>query len=201
MSEQDFLDGVALSQILPAPLIIFATFVGYFGGGPLGALAMTLGIFLPAFLFSLLFFHHLESVIRNPTLHHFLEGVAAAVVGLIAIAVTWRGAGATWQAVQLGWLWQAAQVGWLRRASGPWLARKLISACDGGAMKLARCTSDRLSAARDWIATTSGPLTWQLRQKSWAWQVAQLAATVDPPSGARTDARVPCPPRLNPSVA
>jgi chromate transporter len=85
MSERDFLDGVALSGILPAPLIIFSTFVGYFGGGPAGALAMTLGIFLPAFLFSILFFRHLEAVIHNPTLHHFLEGVTAGVVGLIAI--------------------------------------------------------------------------------------------------------------------
>jgi chromate transporter len=85
MSERDFLDGVALSGVLPAPLIIFSTFVGYFGGGPLGALAMTLGIFLPAFLFSILFHRHLEAVIRNPTLHNFLEGVAAGVVGLIAV--------------------------------------------------------------------------------------------------------------------
>ncbi len=85
MSERDFLDGVALSGILPAPLIIFSTFVGYFGGGPLGACAMTFGIFLPAFLFSILFYHRLEAVVQNPMLHHFLEGVAAGVVGLIAI--------------------------------------------------------------------------------------------------------------------
>jgi chromate transporter len=85
MTERDFLDGVALSGVLPAPLIIFSTFVGYFGGGPLGALAMTAGIFLPAFFFSILFFHRLEAVVHNPTLHNFLEGVAAGVVGLIAI--------------------------------------------------------------------------------------------------------------------
>lgn len=85
MSERDFLDGVALSGILPAPLIIFSTFVGYFGGGLLGAMAMTLGIFLPAFLFSILFYRHLEAVIANPLLRHFLEGVTAGVVGLIAI--------------------------------------------------------------------------------------------------------------------
>lgn len=85
MSERDFLDGVALSGVLPAPLIIFSTFVGYFGGGPLGALAITLGIFLPAFGFSLLFFRQLESAMANPLLKHFLEGVTAAVVGLIAI--------------------------------------------------------------------------------------------------------------------
>lgn len=100
MSERDFLDGVALSGILPAPLIIFSTFVGYFGGGPLGALAMTAGIFLPAFLFSILFFRHLEAVIRNPTLHHFLEGVTAGVVGLIAITavVLARSAVPDWRA-------------------------------------------------------------------------------------------------------
>lgn len=85
MSERDFLDGVALSGVLPAPLIIFSTFVGYFGGGAWGALAITLGIFLPAFSFSLLFHRHLEAVISIPWLRHFLEGVAAAVVGLIAV--------------------------------------------------------------------------------------------------------------------
>jgi len=85
MTERDFLDGVALSGILPAPLIIFSTFVGYFGGGPWGALAMTLGVFLPAFSFSLLFHRHLEAVIRNAALRHFLDGVTAGVVGLIAI--------------------------------------------------------------------------------------------------------------------
>lgn len=85
MTERDFLDGVALSGILPAPLIIFSTFVGYFGGGPLGALAMTLGIFLPAFGFSLLFHRHLEAVMTRPLLKNFLEGVTAGVVGLIAV--------------------------------------------------------------------------------------------------------------------
>nr|WP_174235511.1 chromate transporter [Pannonibacter phragmitetus] len=83
MSDAQFLDGLALSGILPAPLIIFSTFVGYFGGGPLGAIAMTVGIFLPAFAFSLLFHDHLESVVQNKLLHSFLEGVAAGVVGLI----------------------------------------------------------------------------------------------------------------------
>jgi chromate transporter len=83
MTRTDFLDGLALSGILPAPLIIFSTFVGYFGGGAMGALAMTIGIFLPAFSFSLLFYRHLEAVVENPWLHSFLEGVTAGVVGLI----------------------------------------------------------------------------------------------------------------------
>jgi chromate transporter len=84
MSDAQFLDGLALSGILPAPLIIFSTFVGYFGGGPLGAIVMTVGIFLPAFSFTLLFHDQLEQLIDNPAIRNFLEGVSAGVVGLIA---------------------------------------------------------------------------------------------------------------------
>lgn len=83
MTDAQFLDGVALSGILPAPLIIFSTFVGYYAGGPAGALAMTAGIFLPAFAFSLLFYDRLEQVVENARLRSVLEGVAAGVVGFI----------------------------------------------------------------------------------------------------------------------
>jgi len=92
ITESQFLDSLALSGIIPAPLIIFATFVGYLAGGLWGALAMTAGIFLPAFAFALLFYDRLERVIENERLHRFLEGVAAGVVGLIAVT-----------AIQLGW--------------------------------------------------------------------------------------------------
>lgn len=84
MTDAQFLDGLALSGILPAPLIIFSTFVGYFGGGPLGAIVMTVGIFLPAFSFSLLFHDLLERLVDNKRIRAFLEGVSAGVVGLIA---------------------------------------------------------------------------------------------------------------------
>lgn len=84
IDDATFLDGVALAGILPAPLVIFATFVGYVVGGPGGALAITVGMFLPAFAFSLIFFERLEAVVENPALHRLLAGVAAAVVGVIA---------------------------------------------------------------------------------------------------------------------
>lgn len=83
MTNTQFLDGLALSGILPAPLIIFSTFVGYLGGGPAGALALTVGIFLPAFSFTLLGHNLLERLIQQKPLHAFLDGVTAGVVGLI----------------------------------------------------------------------------------------------------------------------
>jgi chromate transporter len=82
-----FLDGIALSGVLPAPLIIFSTFVGYAAGGMTGALAMTLGIFIPAFVFPIFLHRFLVAVAENPRIRPFLLGVAAGVVGLIA-AVT-----------------------------------------------------------------------------------------------------------------
>lgn len=84
MSDGEFLDGVALSGILPAPFIIFSTFVGYLGGGPVGALILTFGIFLPAFSFTLVGHNYIERIIGNRTIHTFLDGVTAGVVGLIA---------------------------------------------------------------------------------------------------------------------
>jgi len=84
MSNAQFLDGLALSGILPAPLVIFGTFVGYLGGGLAGAVAVTLGIFLPAFAFTLAGHNLMERLIANTALHSFLDGVTAGVVGLIA---------------------------------------------------------------------------------------------------------------------
>ena len=75
---------MALSGLLPAPLIIFSTFVGYLGGGPWGAVAMTAGIFLPAFSFTLLGHDMLERLVHQPRVHLFLDGLTAGVVGLIA---------------------------------------------------------------------------------------------------------------------
>lgn len=87
LTESQFVDGLAIGGVLPAPLIIFATFVGYLAGGLVGALVITLGIFIPAFLFPIFLHRQLVAIAENERLHQFLLGVAAGVVGLIA-AVT-----------------------------------------------------------------------------------------------------------------
>jgi chromate transporter len=85
MTNAQFLDGLALSGILPAPLIIFATFVGYLGGGAYGAIVLTAGIFLPAFAFTLIGHEYIEKLIENNAVRAFLDGVTAGVIGLIAV--------------------------------------------------------------------------------------------------------------------
>ncbi len=84
LTEAEFLDGIALGGILPAPMIIFSTFVGYLAGGLTGGLAMTVGIFLPAFVFPIYFHRWLVATAENPRIRPFLLGVAAGVIGLIA---------------------------------------------------------------------------------------------------------------------
>jgi chromate transporter len=87
LTPDQFVDGLAIGGVLPAPLIIFSTFVGYIAGGLTGALLMTLGIFLPAFVFPIFLHRHLVAVAESPRIRPFLLGVGAAVIGLIA-AVT-----------------------------------------------------------------------------------------------------------------
>jgi len=84
VTNAQFLDSIAFSGMLPAPLIIFATFIGFLSGGFGGALAMTAGVFLPAFGFTLLGHRYLGKLIEHKGLHTFLDGLMAGVIGLIA---------------------------------------------------------------------------------------------------------------------
>ena len=87
LTNAEFLDGIALGGVLPAPMIIFSTFVGYLANGLAGSLAITAGIFLPAFVFPIFFHRWLVALAENPRIRPFLLGVASGVIGLIA-AVT-----------------------------------------------------------------------------------------------------------------
>ncbi|KAM7191501.1 Chromate transporter domain containing protein [Rhypophila sp. PSN 637] len=88
-----FIDGIAIGNILPAPLVIFATFVGFQGAyldtGSLGnafagAVIITLGMFTPCFLFTVAGHELLEKLVRNKFLASFFDGLCASVVGVIA---------------------------------------------------------------------------------------------------------------------
>lgn len=132
IGDATFLDGIALAGVLPAPLVIFATFVGYVAGGFGGALAITAGMFLPAFAFSLVLFERLESLIENPAFHRVLEGVAAAVVGIIAATFAHlalaTGTRVDAPVVALAVLLAALVAAW--RLKGSWVTPTII-ACAG----------------------------------------------------------------------
>ncbi|MDR7101990.1 chromate efflux transporter [Croceicoccus sp. BE223] len=125
-----FLDGVAIANMLPAPLVIFATFAGYLAGGFPGALATTAGMFLPAFAFSLIFYERLEMVVDRPRLHRVLDGVAAAAVGIIAATLI-QLAVAAFHRLEMPWLAMpilvaASVAAW--RLKGKWVTPAIVAA-------------------------------------------------------------------------
>jgi chromate transporter len=78
-----FLDGVALGQVTPGPVVISATFIGYLVAGPLGGLVATLGIFLPSFLLVIgtaPYFPRLRSI---PALSRAFGGILSSFAGLL----------------------------------------------------------------------------------------------------------------------
>lgn len=73
LAQSVFIDGIAIGNVLPAPLVIFTTFVGFQGAlkdGGLGtafagAVIITLGMFFPCFVFTIAGHSLLEKLVRN----------------------------------------------------------------------------------------------------------------------------------------
>jgi chromate transporter len=87
LTSQQLLDAIVAGQATPGPVFTTATFIGYVLGGPWAALIATVGIFLPAFVFSALGSATLERLRRSAGARSFLQGVNAAAVALIALVL------------------------------------------------------------------------------------------------------------------
>ncbi|MDJ0708546.1 MAG: chromate efflux transporter [Leptolyngbyaceae cyanobacterium MO_188.B28] len=82
----EFINGVAIGQLSPGPVVLAAAFVGYKAAGVLGALIASIGIFTPSFGFIMLAAPLLLRIRRSPWVRAFLQGVTPAVLGAIAAA-------------------------------------------------------------------------------------------------------------------
>ncbi|KAJ1551212.1 hypothetical protein HK096_002456, partial [Nowakowskiella sp. JEL0078] len=97
ITQKTFLDGVALANALPAPTVIFSTFVGYVGGGVgkdgadkigysfLGAILCTIGMFIPCFSFTIIGHQFWDSLVHMQSVADFLDGITGSVIGVILI--------------------------------------------------------------------------------------------------------------------
>lgn len=83
LTPKEFLDGLALGQMTPGPVVITATFIGYKVASYWGALVATVAIFLPSFVFIFLGAAYLEKIEHSPYVQAFLKPVNAAAVGAI----------------------------------------------------------------------------------------------------------------------
>jgi chromate transporter len=84
LTEQQFLDAVAVAMITPGPVVITVAFIGYLVAGPLGASVAALATFVPCYLFTILPAPYFRRFSKNPSLKAFVDGVTAAATGAIA---------------------------------------------------------------------------------------------------------------------
>jgi chromate transporter len=87
LDPQTFLDGIALGQVTPGPIVISATFIGYLLQGPAGGIVATLGIFLPSFLMVIGIAPFFPRIRDSPALSRAFGGIVASFAGLL-ISVT-----------------------------------------------------------------------------------------------------------------
>src|SRR5438552_1659823 len=84
LTEQQFVDAVAMGLISPGPVVIMATFAGYLVYGLTGAVVATAAVFLPVYLFVVVPGGLIRRHERHPRLQGFVKGATAAAAGAIA---------------------------------------------------------------------------------------------------------------------
>jgi chromate transporter len=84
LTERQFLDAVAVAMITPGPVVITVAFIGYLIAGPLGAVAASIGVFLPCYLFVIIPAPYFRRFANNLRVKAFVDGVTAAATGAIA---------------------------------------------------------------------------------------------------------------------
>jgi chromate transporter len=101
LDSKTFMDGIALGQVTPGPIVITATFVGYQIAGVLGAVVGTISIFTPSFLMVLVTVPYFDRLQHSLLFRRALRGILASFVGLLVavainfgLAVSWTVPGA-----------------------------------------------------------------------------------------------------------
>lgn len=87
LTEQQFVDAVAVAMITPGPVVITVGFIGYLIAGLSGACVAALATFLPCYLFTIIPAPYFKKYGKHPGIKAFVDGVTTAAIGAIAGAV------------------------------------------------------------------------------------------------------------------
>ncbi len=87
LTEQQFLDSVAVAMITPGPVVITVGFIGYLVNGFLGALVAALATFLPCYLFTILLAPYFNKIAEDKSVKAFVDGITAVVIGALVGSV------------------------------------------------------------------------------------------------------------------
>jgi chromate transporter len=87
VNTKEFLDGIAMGQVTPGPIMITATFLGYKLSGVWGALMATLAIFSPAFFIVTLLIPRYDRVRGNTAVRMMEQGILASFIGMLGLVL------------------------------------------------------------------------------------------------------------------
>lgn len=87
LTENQFVDAVAVAMITPGPVVITVGFIGYLVAGASGATIAALGVFLPCYLFTVIPAPYFKRISQNKSIKAFVEGITAGVIGALVGAV------------------------------------------------------------------------------------------------------------------
>ena len=109
VTTREFIDGIALGQVTPGPIVITATFVGYKAGGLVGALLGTIAVFFPSFIVLTSLAPYYDRIKRSRPIQVMVRGILAAFFGMLLLVayhfgrealVDWK----TWGVMAAAWL-------------------------------------------------------------------------------------------------
>ena len=87
LTPKEFVDGLALGQLTPGPILMLAAFIGFKLAGATGAAVAASAIFLPSFLMMLSVLPLLRKLKDLQWLRAFMRGVGPAVIGALAVSL------------------------------------------------------------------------------------------------------------------
>jgi len=91
LSQRQFLDGILLGFATPGPIIITATFIGYWLQGLVGAVVGTIAIFLPPILLIIFLSPYYQWVKETRWMRPIIQGILAALVGMLILVALQMG--------------------------------------------------------------------------------------------------------------
>lgn len=87
LTQQEFIDGLALGQLTPGPILMVSAYVGYKLQGFVGAALAAAAMFAPAFVLMLVVLPMLEKVRQLAWTKAAMKGIGPAVIGVLGVSL------------------------------------------------------------------------------------------------------------------